>query len=147
MERHIEIFEKIIKLLNKINQSNKIPRDYGTGHILHQSEIHTIEAIKNHANVNASELSNILGITNGAVTQITSKLKKKGLVDQYNTVSNKKEVYYRLTDKGEIANLGHDKHHKEVYKKLNQYIDSLEDDKIEIINTFLDKLINNWPHN
>ncbi|MCB2356507.1 MarR family winged helix-turn-helix transcriptional regulator [Clostridium estertheticum] len=147
MEKYVEIFEKIIRLLNKINQSNKIPRDYGTGHILHQSEIHTIEAIKNHENVNASELSSILAITNGALTQVVSKLKKKGLVDQYNTISNKKDVYYHLTDKGEIANLGHCKHHNESYKNLNQYIESLEDDKIEIINTFLEKLINNWPHN
>ncbi|WP_290443126.1 hypothetical protein [Clostridium estertheticum] len=38
-----------------------------------------------------------------ALTQVVGKLKKKGLVDQY--------------------------------------------DKIEIINTFLEKLINNWPHN
>ena len=147
MKKHVEIFEKVIRLMNKINQSNKMPRDYGTGYILYHSEIHTIEAIKNHENFNASELSSILGITNGALTQVISKLKKKGLVDQYNTINNKKDVYYRLTHNGTIANSGHDKYHKESYKNLNQYIESLEDDKIEIVNTFLEMLINNWPQN
>ncbi len=147
MKKHVEIFEKVIRLMNKINQSNKMPRDYGTGHILYHSEIHTIEAIKSHENINASELSSILGITNGALTQVISKLKKKGLVDQYNAINNKKDVYYRLTDNGEIANSGHDKYHNESYKNLNQYIESLEDDKIEIVNTFLEMLINNWPQN
>ena len=59
MNKQIEIIEKVIRLSNKINQTNKKPRDYGSGHILYQSEIHTIEAIHNHENVNASELSRV----------------------------------------------------------------------------------------
>jgi Transcriptional regulators len=145
MEKSIEILEKLIRLINKINQTNKVPKDYGTGDMLFHAEIHTIEAIRNHGNVNASELSNVLGVTNGAITQIISKLKKKSLVEQYNTAGNKKEVFYRLTDKGKIADLGHQNHHKESYMNLNQYIDSLEDDKITILNEFLEKLIDDWP--
>lgn len=146
MKESVKIREKIIRLINKINQAEKIPKNYGTEHILYRSEIHTIEAIKIHENVNASEFSNILGITNGALTQIISKLKKKGLVDQYNTSDNKKEVYYRLTDKGLIAYYGHEKHHEETYTNLEQYIESLDEDKIETISLFFDKLIDFWPN-
>jgi len=146
MKKHMKIIEKIIYLLNKFNQVNKIPRDYGTGNLLHRSEIHTIEAIKNHENLNASEFSSVLGITNGAVTQIISKLKKKGLVEQYNVTNNKKEVYYRLTAKGMIANFGHAKHHEKAYEQLNQYIEDLDDDKVETISLFFDEIIKIWPH-
>lgn len=141
----ITIVERIIRLLNKVNQVNKIPRDYGTEHLLYPSEIHTIEAIKNHENVNASELSTILGITNGAITQIVTKLKQKGLVEQYHTLNNKKEVYYCLTTQGTVAHLGHAKYHEESYKELNQYIESLSEEEAKSITRFLDKLITHWP--
>ncbi|WP_297418149.1 MarR family transcriptional regulator [Clostridium sp.] len=145
MNKEIEVIEKVVRLSNKINQTNKKPQDYGSGHNLYHSEIHTIEAINNHSNVNASELSKILGITNGAVNQVTNKLIKKGLIEQYKLNDNNKEVFYRLTDLGEKANLGHSNYHKEVYEKIVQYLNNSSKDEIKTINTFLDSLIENWP--
>lgn len=143
--KHIETIEKMIRLLNKVNQTNKVPSDYGTGHILYQSEIHMIEAINNHEDVNASELAVILGITNGAITQVTNKLIKKGLIEQYRKNNNKKEVYYQLTTKGQIANAEHSKHHEKFYLNMTQYLDELNPDNVKIINTFLEKVTDNWP--
>jgi len=144
--KHIETIEKIIRLFNKANQTNKVPNDYGTGHILYQSEIHTIEAISNHEDVNASQLATILGITSGAITQVTSKLINKGLIEQYRMNNNKKEVYYRLTTTGKIANTEHSKYHEKTYQIMTHYLDELTPDNIKIINTFLDKAADNWPH-
>ena len=141
-----EIWEKLIRLVNKINQSNKVPKDFGIGTKLYQSEIHTIEAIASHENVNASELSKILGITNGALNQVTGKLVKKELIDPYKTKNNNKEVYYQLTGKGRAANAGHKKYHGEVIQSLSTYLNSLDPDHVKTINTFLDSLIANWPH-
>jgi DNA-binding MarR family transcriptional regulator len=143
--KNMAILEKIIRLINKINQNNKGSSDYGTGHMLYHSEIHTIEAISNHEDVNASELANIMGITNGAITQVTDKLSKKGLIEQYRIKDNKKEVYYRLTDQGKIANTGHNKYHEAIYGNMAQYFDELGPAQIQVINTFLDQLIDNWP--
>lgn len=144
--KNMAILEKIIRLINKINQNNKGPSDYGTGHMLYPSEIHMIEAISNHENVNASELAGIMGITNGAVTQVTNKLSKKRLIEPYRMKDNKKEVYYRLTDQGKVANTGHNKYHEAIYQNMAEYFDELNPDHIQVINTFLDKLIDNWPH-
>lgn len=142
----IEIWEKLIRLVNKINQSNKVPKDFGIGNKLYQSEIHTIEAIASHENVNASELSKILGITNGALNQVTGKLMKKELIDPYKTKNNNKEVYYQLTEKGRVANAGHKKYHEQVNQSLTTYLNSLDPDHVKTINMFLDSLIENWPH-
>ncbi|WP_215827733.1 MarR family transcriptional regulator [Pelorhabdus rhamnosifermentans] len=144
--KYIEIIEKMACLLNKINQVNKIPCDYGTGHILYRSEIHMIEAINNHENVNASELANILGITSGAITQVTSKLVKKGLIEQFRMPNNKKEVYYRLTNLGKIANAKHSKNHEKLYRNVSRYLDGINPDNIKVINTFIDKIVENLPH-
>jgi DNA-binding MarR family transcriptional regulator len=144
--KYIEIIEKMIRLINKVNQANKLPRDYGTGSILYQSEIHIIGAINNHGSVNASELASILGITNGAITQVTSKLIKKGLIEQYRMPNNKKEVYYQLTNLGKIANNEHANSRKERYRNIGQYLNGLSPDNIKVINTFIDKMIEVWPH-
>jgi DNA-binding MarR family transcriptional regulator len=143
--KYSEIIEKMIRLLNKINQANKLPCDYGTGNVLYQSEVHIIEAINNHKNVNASELANILGITNGAITQVTSKLIKKGLIEQYQMLNNKKEVFYQLTNLGKIVNTELSNNRKEKYRNIAQYLNGLNPDNIKIISTFIDKMIEVWP--
>lgn len=146
MNKQIEIIEKVIRLANKITQTNKIPRDYGSGHVLYHSEIHTIEAISNHENVNASELSKILGITNGAVNQVTNKLINKGLIEQYKLNDNNKEVFYKLTKLGEKANLGHKDYHKAEYENILQYLNNSNEDQIKAVDLFLNRLIEKWPN-
>ncbi len=140
-----EILEKIICFSNKVSQNNKKPSNYGTEHTLYPAEIHMIEAIGNHKNANASELSIIMGITNGAINQVANKLIKKGLVEQYRMKDNKKDVFYQLTPQGEIANVEHSNYHKEQYHHMEEYIDELVPEKINIINKFLDELIKSWP--
>ena len=139
MNKHTEIIEKLIYSFNKINEQSKKSRDYGTGHLLHQAEIHAIQAVKNHSQANASELAKVLGITNGAVTQVIGKLKKKDFVDKYYLNNNRKEVYFKLTKEGEVAFKGHEKHHQEMNSKVLKYLDGLENDKIKVINDFFDK--------
>ncbi|AKA69289.1 MarR family winged helix-turn-helix transcriptional regulator [Clostridium scatologenes] len=140
-----EILEKIICFSNKVNQNNKKPNNYGTEHTLYSAEIHMIEAIGNHKNANASELSIIMGITNGAINQVANKLIKKGLVEQYRMKDNKKDVFYQLTTQGKIANIGHSNYHKEQYSHMEEYIDELVPEEINVINKFLDELIKSWP--
>lgn len=146
MNKQVEVIEKVIRLANKINQTNKTPKDFGSGHLLYFSEIHTIDAISNHENVNASELSKILGITNGAVNQVANKLIKKGLIVKYKLNDNNKEVYYKLTELGEKVNLNHKRYDKNAYENLLQYLNDLNDDRVKTVDTFLDRLIENWPN-
>ena len=144
---HIEITEKIIHMVTIVNQKAKIPMDYGTGHLLYQAEIHMIDTINNHKNINASEIANILGITNGAVNQITTKLIDKGLIIKYNVQNNKKEVYYALTPNGEIANKTHLLNHKKIYEEIKIQLETLSPSFSEDICIFLDRLIFNLMNN
>lgn len=143
--KHNEISEKTLRLFNKVSQNNKKPKNYGTDHTLYTSEIHMIEAVNNYKNANASELAMIMGITNGAINQVANKLIKKGLIEQYRTKDNKKDVYYQLTPQGQIANTTHSNYHKEQYHYIEEYLNKLAPDQINIINLFLDKLIDSWP--
>lgn len=139
------IREKLYQTMESCNKEMKQCRDYGTGHLLYHSEVHLIVAIFKHPEANASELAQALGITNGAVTQVANKLSKKGLIDKYKLNGNKKDTYFRLTEQGEQVYWGHERHHEKIYAMVKEYLDSLEQDQINAIITFLDKMIEGVP--
>ena len=143
--RYGEFIEKLIHLSNQMNKSNKAPRLYGTGQILYASEIHMIEAINNHYNMNASELAQILGITSGAVNQVAAKLQRKGFIESVRMQGNMKAVYYRLTDLGAKAIFEHNKRRSRIFRSIAHYLDGLDSKKIDTIRTFLDKVMQAWP--
>ncbi|MBI9109437.1 MAG: winged helix-turn-helix transcriptional regulator [Spirochaetales bacterium] len=119
------------RIQSRINSNDKKPRPFGTSQLLYQSEIHFIDAIEPGDGLNASSLSQKLGITNGAVTQIADKLLRKKLIEKYKKENNKKEVYLRLTTEGEIAFENHRLFHKDLNDKMLEYFDSLTKDKMD----------------
>lgn len=135
--KQTELVEQIIRLINVYGQQSKKPREYKNGIVLYPSEAHLIEAIANHRGANASELSNRLGITNGAVNQVATKLIKKGLIDAYHLNSNQKEIFYQLTPLGEMANKEHNEFHARIYQSMNK---EMKTEHLEIIRNFLDEL-------
>ena len=74
--------ELTAKIQYRINANDKKPKSFGTRHKLYQSEIHFIDAIGLDGGYSASELSEKLGITNGAVTQVSDKLLRKKLIEK-----------------------------------------------------------------
>lgn len=127
-----------VRIQNRINSNDKKPRPFGTSQLLHQSEIHFIDAIGSGEGINASRLSQKLGITNGAVTQIADKLLKKQLLLKYKKENNKKEVYLKLTEEGEIAFANHELFHKEQNDRIRAYLDGLNTEQTEAILGLLD---------
>jgi len=146
MEKYINLIETMNRFISITNERSKQARDYGSGHLLYQSEIHTIQALGNHGEINASELAEILSVTNGAITQVIAKLVKKGLVEKYKLPDNKKEVYFKLTEEGHIADKGHTLFHKKTYQTVSSYLDQLEVDQVDIINDFFSKMNETLPH-
>ncbi|SMC95804.1 MarR family winged helix-turn-helix transcriptional regulator [Sporomusa malonica] len=138
MDKKAAIMEKMFRAFNEMNESAKQPRDYGTGQLLYQSEIHTVSTICNHKQVNASELAQIMGITKGAITQVVNKLIQKGLVEKYNLPGNKKEVYFSPTESGRIANKAHCRYHEEIHGHVIGYLGELDEEKLEAIGQFFD---------
>jgi DNA-binding MarR family transcriptional regulator len=139
-----QIVEKLYQTGVMLNNEMKQCRDYGSGHLLYHSEVHLIIAIYKHKDANVSELAQVLGITNGAVPQVANKLIQKGLIEKYRLKGNKKDIYYRLTEQGELVYWGHEIHHNQIHTKIAEYLNSLDDDKVQAIATFLDKTIESF---
>ena len=93
----------------------------------------------------ASELSEKLGITNGAVTQVADKLLKKKLIEKYKKADNRKTVYFKLTKEGIVAYNNHEKFHASFNEKLAAYLNSLSKKEFDAIARLAELVDNNIP--
>ncbi|MDR1623043.1 MAG: MarR family transcriptional regulator [Synergistaceae bacterium] len=134
--------EKLYKMLSVLSDEMKTARDYGIGFKIYHAEVHLLETIYNHEGANASELSKILGLTNGAISQVARKLLDKALVENYQIPKNKKEVYFRLTDLGLKTLEGHREHHARINATFFDFVeDQATERDIQAIMKFMDTII------
>lgn len=112
------------------------------------SEIHTIEIIGEGEKVNGVKISKKLDMTRSSISKIVLKLKKRKLIDSYQLENNKKEIYYKLTEKGNEIFLEHEKLHIKWEERERNFISSLDEDKklmakefLSIYNEYLSKFI------
>lgn len=130
-----ELLELFNRIVNKYNTLNKQPLDYGTGELLHPSEIHTLVAVGKYANSNITELGIKLGITKSAASQIILKLTKKGLLRRYKAIDNSKNILIALTDRGEAAVRGFQDFRAGMFNELVEQLGDMEENQVEFIHT------------
>ena len=131
------VISEFFEIKDYLSNEQKTPRDFGTGHLLYQSEINLINIIHKHPDLKVSELSKKLGITRGAVTQIGNKLVERGFILRYAEESNKKEKYYKLTELGETVRNGYEKYHANANAEMCNFLCSLNDmEKTVLLNFF-----------
>ncbi len=136
-ETVIHVFEKT---MNKYIATEKKPLDYGVGCLLYRAEIHTIDAIGGHAQINITGLSNYLGVTKSAVSQMIDKLVKKGMVNKHVLSKSDTEVALSLTDNGKQVYAGHAAHHKEFYHAIDQILATVPEEDIKVFCEIMNKL-------
>jgi len=127
------LVKKLYQALNIMICESKIARSYGTCHKLTYSDISLLKCVQRNEAAKAGDLSQYLGITNGAVAQLAKKLGDKGYLEPYRITGNKKEVYYRLTADGEAACRGYDEHYGKIKSSIEDYIATLDDETVEKI--------------
>ena len=121
-------FEELLGILNRLvgrlAAMQQAPREYGTGVPLHGGEIHTIQAIGKSLGVNVTQLAEEMRVTKGAVSQMVSKLVRKGMVRKVRAQDNAKEVLLNLTELGRIGLRNHDKFDMEILESVREYCGS-----------------------
>ena len=98
-----EIMERFLRLVQKTNALEKLPRRHGEQLELFHSERHMLDQVGENPGINVSEFASLAGVTKGAISQVIKKLEHKGLVRRYKNSDNEKEVFIELTDKGEMV--------------------------------------------
>jgi len=126
MNMHCKIVEDFYEIIRMIEEDKKKPKDYGGGVLLYHAEVIFLDEIARSPGENVSGLSARLGITKGAVTQMSAKLEQKKLLIATRRHDNKKEKYFRLTPAGEEVIQGHLEFHRQANQKLCDYFSTLD---------------------
>jgi DNA-binding MarR family transcriptional regulator len=131
-----QFLDQFLTIANKLAELEKISFSFGTGEMLYPAEIHTIAAIGDNC-CTVTEISLKFGITKGAVSQVISKLSRKGYVKKVRNETNGKEVILSLTDKGQQACLAHTNLHKAMDEELLQLVSHLPAERLRFFHDML----------
>ena len=132
----MQISSAWIRIINKMMAFEKNPRDFGSGNLLSNSEIHMIMVIGKNPGLNVTSLSLELGITKSAVSQMIRKLVQKKLVDRTQLPDNDKEIRLSLTPRGKIAFLGHETHHAVIFARMHEKLGDMTEDQFTYLMKF-----------
>ena len=112
------------------------------------SEVHCIGYIEKNKDSNVTKLADSFYMTRGAISKLTKKLIKKELIESYQKSDNKKEIYFRLTEKGRAVYDIHEKLHNEFSERDKVVFEQVTEEQfnsmlhfVELYSQHLDKEI------
>ncbi|MHB9293684.1 hypothetical protein Holit_02813 [Hollandina sp. SP2] len=103
------------------------------------SEVHCIEYIGKNADSNVTKLAESFYMTRSAISKLTKKLMEKGLIESYRKRDNKKEIYFRLTDRGKGINKVHDELHQEFQARDKAVFEQVTEEQYDRMLSFVEK--------
>jgi DNA-binding MarR family transcriptional regulator len=102
-------------------------------------EVHCIEYIGRNVDSNVTKLAESFYVTRGAISKITKKLIKKGLIESYQKPDNKKEIYFRLTEQGKGISRLHEELHKEFQERDKAVFEQVTEEQFDSMLGFVEK--------
>ncbi|NEN81176.1 MarR family transcriptional regulator [Paenibacillus elgii] len=126
-----DLFNKMV-WLNKFKMEDRL-RGYKP------SEVHCIEYIERNVDSNVTKLAESLYMTTGAISKITKKLIKKGVIESYQKPDNKKEIYFRLTEQGKVIDKIHEELHKEFEERDKAVFEQVTEEQFDSMLSFMEK--------
>jgi DNA-binding MarR family transcriptional regulator len=101
-----EVTTTLLRVINKIQIGRRTSRQYGKAGALSLIEAEMCLHIARDEGTTGGELARVLGVTPSATSQVISRLKKKGLVQETLESNNAKRKLLSLTSKGrEVAEI------------------------------------------
>ncbi|HEX3037875.1 MAG TPA: MarR family transcriptional regulator [Oscillospiraceae bacterium] len=103
------------------------------------SEIHCVAYIGEDKHSNVTKLAESFDMTRGAISKLTKKLVKKGLIESYKKPENKKEVYFELTEQGKVIYNIHEEMHREFKDRDKPFFEQVPEEQLDAILGFAEK--------
>jgi DNA-binding MarR family transcriptional regulator len=138
MDKRQELISQMIDLSNEIEWFNRpILEERLKEYPL--SEIELIEKIGTIPNANVTKLASASYMTRGAISKLTKKLLSKDLIESYQIEDNKKEIYFRLTSKGEKIRKVHSDLHMTFLQRDKIVFEGMTNEEFDTIFRFISK--------
>lgn len=103
------------------------------------SEVHCIEYIGRDGDSNVTKLAESFYMTRGAISKMTKKLIKKGVIESYQKPDNKKEIYFRLTEQGQVIYKIHEELHNEFQARDKAVFEQITQEQFDSMLRFMEK--------
>ena len=129
-----DIYNKTV-YLNKFKMESALKECTST-------ETHCIEYIEKNSDSNVTKLADAFYMTRGAISKLTKKLIKKGYIESYVKSDNKKEIYFKLTPKGERIYKIHEELHEEFTKRDEPAFQKITEEQLNSILNFVENYNN-----
>ena len=107
------------------------PRKYAEDDSLYMREVHFVVEIGSMGNPTMSELANRLNVTQGAVTQMATRLEKKGYVIRTKDTQDKRVTMISLTEKGKVLCREHIAYDKKEHEVISEHLQDFSDEELE----------------
>jgi len=138
MKKEEQVIMGFRDVLNKMVSLNKVKmEDSLKGY--KSSEVHCIEYIGRNVDSNVTKLAESFYMTRGAISKLTKKLIKKGIMESYQKPDNKKEIYFRLSDQGKVIYKIHEELHKEFQERDKSVFEQVTEEQFDIMLSFVEK--------
>ncbi|MGN4818745.1 MarR family transcriptional regulator [Bacillus cereus group sp. MYBK139-2] len=138
MNKEEQVMNGFRELYNKLVWLNKDKMEEGLKGFK-SSEVHCMEYIENNADSNVTQLAEAFYVTRGAISRMTKKLMKKGLIESYQKLDNKKEIYFKLTEQGKEIYKIHEDLHKEFQERDKVVFEQVTEEEFDSIISFVEK--------
>ncbi|MBC1521937.1 MarR family transcriptional regulator [Listeria aquatica] len=126
-----DVYNKLV-WLNKSKMENSL-----SGY--KPAEVHCLEFIGKNNEVNVTKLAEAFYMTRSAMSKMTKKLTEKGVIESYQKPENKKEIYFRLTEKGREVDQIHTRLHQEFQERDKPVFDSITRQELKGMLKFVDR--------
>lgn len=136
MNKEDEIMSGAREVFNKMASLNKSKMEVSLKGYK-SSEVHGVEYIGKMADPNVTKLAEAFYMTRGAISKLTKKLMEKGLIESYQKAENKKEIYFRLTPKGQEVFDIHETLHQEFQARDKAVFDQITEEQFHATLNFL----------
>ena len=138
-ELYPELMDSLVRVINASAMVESVPVEIDDL-LLYASEVHLIDTIARFPDENLSQIAHRLGVTKGAVSQISKKLEAKGCVAREKEEGNLKNICLRLTGKGRNAFEWHRTLHERTNLEMKRIISEMNPSDIRNLLSVLSTL-------
>jgi len=129
------LIQKISQILHKYERMEKLPlaidMDEHGPLTVSTKEVHTIEVIGDHQEINITDVAGHFGISKSGASQMISKLEKRGFVERRQSAHSNKEYWLYLTQTGWAAYHTHERMHGEEREALFEHLSEFPISELE----------------
>ncbi|WP_315108004.1 MarR family transcriptional regulator [Clostridium intestinale] len=141
MDKEEQVLMGLRNLVNKMAWINK-PKMEKRLEGYKSSEVHCVEYLGKNTDSNVTRLAESFYMTTGAISKLTKKLIKKGVIESYKKPDNKKEIYFRLTKEGQKIFNVHEELHKEFQERDKSIFDQMSKEQYDSMISFMNSYSN-----